>query len=181
MAILLVATGSLGFGFGATVMAMNTYAGEFFPGREDRAMLVLNALLGAGTALAPLLVAIFVGLGAWWLLPVIVAVRWRASSFSATQAARSVAWRCGRSSKAYKRLPRRFWLFAAAVLLYGIVETLNGNWSGPYLTGERGVSAARSILRARSVLGDGHHRTNFVRRSCPRRRRTLDLAACPSC
>jgi fucose permease len=40
------------------------------------------------------------------------------------------------------RLPRRFWLFAAAVLLYGIAETLNGNWSGPYLTGERGVSAA---------------------------------------
>ena len=33
------------------------------------------------------------------------------------------------------------WLFAAAVLLYGIAETLNGNWSGPYLTRERGVPA----------------------------------------
>ena len=30
---------------------------------------------------------------------------------------------------------RGFWLFAAAVLLYGIAETLCGNWSGSYLTG----------------------------------------------
>jgi hypothetical protein len=38
-------------------------------------------------------------------------------------------------------LPGRFWLFATAVLLYGVAETLNGNWSGPYLTRERGLSA----------------------------------------
>ena len=71
--VLLVATGCLGFGFGTVVMALNTYAEEFAPGREDRAVLSLNALLGAGTALAPLLVAIFTGLGAWWLLPLTVA------------------------------------------------------------------------------------------------------------
>ena len=34
---------------------------------------------------------------------------------------------------------RRFWLYAAVVLLYGIVETLNGNWSTLYLTQQRGV------------------------------------------
>jgi fucose permease len=45
-----------------------------------------------------------------------------------------------------ERLPRRFWLFAAAVFLYGIVETLNGNWSGPYLTGERGVSVRGAAI-----------------------------------
>src|SRR5215470_7688842 len=48
--MLLVATGSLGFGFGAAVMAMNTFAQTFSPGREDRAVLTLNVLLGAGTA-----------------------------------------------------------------------------------------------------------------------------------
>jgi fucose permease len=36
-------------------------------------------------------------------------------------------------------LPQRFWLYAAMVLLYGIVETLNGNWSTLYLTQQRGV------------------------------------------
>ena len=71
---LLVATGALGLGFGATVMAANTYAEKFSPGRENRAVLVLNALLGAGTALAPLFVAIVIALGAWWLLPLVVAV-----------------------------------------------------------------------------------------------------------
>src|SRR5262245_47865499 len=63
--ILLVATGALGFGFGAVVMATNIYAQVFSPGRENRAVLILNTLLGGGTALAPLLVTIFLGLGAW--------------------------------------------------------------------------------------------------------------------
>ena len=71
--MLLIATGSLGFGFGAAVMAMNTYAQRFVPGHEDRSVLVLNALLGAGTALAPLFVAIFLGAGVWWLMPLMVA------------------------------------------------------------------------------------------------------------
>jgi MFS family permease len=144
--VLLVATGALGFGFGTVVMALNTYAEEFSPGREDRAVLSLNALLGAGTALAPLLVALFTGLGAWWLLPVTVAGAMAglllfsagqplvASPGGATGAARSL------------RLPPRFRLFAAAVLLYGIAETLNGNWSGPYLTQERGVSIGGASL-----------------------------------
>jgi len=42
--ILLVATGALGLGFGATVMALNTYAETFFPESADRAVLMLNAL-----------------------------------------------------------------------------------------------------------------------------------------
>jgi choline dehydrogenase-like flavoprotein len=39
------------------------------------------------------------------------------------------------------RLPPRFWLYAAATLLYGVVETLNGNWATVYLAPERQVSA----------------------------------------
>jgi hypothetical protein len=138
-AILLLATGSLGFGFGTVVMATSTYAQRFATGRENRAVLILNALLGAGTALAPLLVAIFLGLGAWWLLPTIVAVALVGLLLvSATQPLENGT---GKATASGGSLPSRFWLFAAAVLLYGIAETLNGNWSGAYLTGERGVSA----------------------------------------
>src|SRR5262249_58177978 len=68
-AVLLIATAALGFGFGATVMALNTYAEAFFPAWIDRAVLILNALLGLGTALAPVLVALVVAIGAWWVLP----------------------------------------------------------------------------------------------------------------
>jgi FHS family glucose/mannose:H+ symporter-like MFS transporter len=142
--VLLLATGALGLGFGATVMALNTYAEAFFPTRADRAVLALNALLGLGTALAPVLVAIVVALGAWWLLPVVVAgiavllfgvayAQPLRSHFGNADADRP-------TSLNWIDLPRRFWLYAAAVFVYGIVETLNGNWAMLYLSSERGVS-----------------------------------------
>ncbi|RPI04490.1 MAG: MFS transporter, partial [Actinobacteria bacterium] len=67
--LLLVATAFLGAGFGLGVPALNTFAAAFHPGAVDRSILVLNALLGLGTVLAPVFVAIFVGLGFWWGLP----------------------------------------------------------------------------------------------------------------
>ena len=50
-----------GVGFGLTVPAVNTFTAAFHPDAVDRSVLVLNALLGLGTALAPVFVAIFVG------------------------------------------------------------------------------------------------------------------------
>jgi len=139
--LLLIATGSLGFGFGATVMAINTYAQRFVPGHEDRSVLVLNALLGAGTALAPLFVAIFLGAGVWWLMPLMVAAALTALLLLSTKAPLEASVGHVTHDATAERLPRSFWLFATAVLLYGVAETLNGNWSGPYLTRERGLSA----------------------------------------
>ena len=72
--LLLVATAFLGAGFGLTVPTLNTFTAVFHPAAVDRSVLVLNALLGLGTALAPVFVAIFVGLGFWWGLPVLSAV-----------------------------------------------------------------------------------------------------------
>jgi MFS transporter, FHS family, glucose/mannose:H+ symporter len=139
--VLLVATAALGIGFGATVMALNTYAEAYFPGRTDRAVLALNALIGLGTALAPLLVAIFIGLRVWWLLPVGVACI-LAGIFAVVLIE---PLRAGPAPAIGHRdarlLPRRFWLYAAAAFLYGILETLNGNWAIVYLNTERGVSA----------------------------------------
>ena len=64
--MLLVATAFLGAGFGLTVPTLNTLTAVFHPAAVDRSVLALNALLGLGTALAPLFVAMFVGLGFWW-------------------------------------------------------------------------------------------------------------------
>ena len=44
-------------------------------------------------------------------------------------------------ARAQAALPTRFWLYAAAALLYGIVETLCGNWATLYLTAERQLAA----------------------------------------
>jgi len=147
-AILLAATASLGIGFGFTVPALNTFSAAFFPRKVDKAVLALNALLGLGTALAPIFVALFVGLGIWWGLPALIgALIFGLLLFSAGQAlgevssARAVHARKGKSG-----IPARFWVFAAFALLYGVCETMNGNWAVPYMTKKFGASAAVASL-----------------------------------
>jgi hypothetical protein len=112
-ALLLLATASLGAGFGLTVPALNTFAAGFFPAQIGRAVLLLNALLGLGTALAPVF---------------------------GVEATETVA---GGGSPAR---PARFWVFAAFALLYGIVETVNGNWATLYMTADVGASSAVASL-----------------------------------
>ena len=56
--LLLAAMASLGAGFGLAVPALNTFAAAFHPTAVDRSILVLNALLGLGTVLAPVCVAL---------------------------------------------------------------------------------------------------------------------------
>ena len=72
-ALLLAATACLGAGFGLTVPSLNTLTAAFHPAAVDRSVLILNALLGLGTALAPVFVAAFTGLGFWTGLPVLAA------------------------------------------------------------------------------------------------------------
>jgi FHS family glucose/mannose:H+ symporter-like MFS transporter len=148
-AALLVATAALGLGFGATVMALNTYAEAFFPQTSDRAVLVLNALLGVGTALAPVLVAAVVAISAWWLLPLLVVciliVMFGVALLQPLRAS-GEAGSADAAMPLHPKLPHRFWLYATAVFFYGIVETLNGNWAVLYLSSERGASARAASL-----------------------------------
>ena len=71
---LLAATACLGVGFGFVVPSLNTFTAAFFPQKVDQSILTLNALLGLGTALAPIFATIFVGLGFWWGLPLLMGV-----------------------------------------------------------------------------------------------------------
>lgn len=141
--LLCVATGALGLGFGAAVMALNTLVEGFFPHKADAAVLVLNALLGLGTALAPVLVALFTGLGMWWGLPLLVVLLLAVLLLAMLRAALQLPYNPAQASG---NLPARFWFYATAAVLYGVVETLCGNWSTLYLTTQRGVPAARAAL-----------------------------------
>ena len=128
-ALLLGATAFMGIGFGLTVPAINVFAAMLFPRRVNVAVLALNALLGLGTALAPVLIAVFVGLGAWWGLPVAVGVLLLALLvFSA-----SLPVAAGGAGAETRTATHLFWLFAAFALCYGVVETLNGNWAILYM------------------------------------------------
>jgi fucose permease len=146
--LLLVATAFLGAGFGLTVPTLNTYTAVFHPDAVDRSVLVLNALLGLGTALAPLFVAMFVGLGFWWGLPVLSTVLLATLVVASlrlplhTGARAAAATSHGRATA----IPSRFWLYAGFAVLYGICETMNGNWSQLDMTSELGASTAVASL-----------------------------------
>ena len=144
--VLLGATGALGFGFGTTVPALNTFAARLTPADQDRSILTLNALLGTGTALAPLLIALFLALGAWWLLPVLAAAGLVMFLVLALRTALDAGPAPQRTAGQRQKLPTRFWWYAAAAVLYGVCETLFGNWSSVYLTGERDLSAQTASL-----------------------------------
>ena len=145
--LLLGATAFLGAGFGLTVPVLNTYTTVFNPESVDRAVLVLNALLGLGTTLAPVFVAIFVGLGFWWGLPILSAALLVALLLvSARLPLRAGAQARGGAQRTGRGLPGRFWVFAAFAVLYGICETMNGNWSQLDLTTRVGASATQASL-----------------------------------
>jgi hypothetical protein len=140
--LLLAATAFLGAGFGLAVPALNTLTAAFHPGAVDRAVLVLNALLGLGTALAPAFVAVFVGLGFWTGLPVLaacllaaliaVSLRLPLRPGSPPAADRAVLARGADRPEPpvlSSRVPAGFWVFGVFALLYGVCETMNGNWS----------------------------------------------------
>ena len=151
-AILLMATASLGIGFGLTVPSLNTFVAAFFPRGVDRAVLMLNALLGLGTVLAPVFVAIFVGLGYWAGLPLVVAVSLVVlvlfSSRLPLQAVLS-----GASTARQGGIPHRFWVFAAFALLYGMVETMNGNWASLYMVNDLGATTTLAALALTAFWG----------------------------
>ena len=49
------------------------------------------------------------------------------------------------ASRHHGSIPRRFWLFALFAVLYGICETMNGNWSQP-LMAHLGATATEASL-----------------------------------
>jgi MFS transporter, FHS family, glucose/mannose:H+ symporter len=132
-AMLLAATGLLGIGFGATLTAINAFAEGFFPDRGETAVTALHTLLGTGTALAPLLVAWLTAGGHWWLLPVAVAMAALGLALVALTQTLRIAAEDDQSSAlgaaaVARALPMRSWVWIAFALLYGICETLFGNW-----------------------------------------------------
>jgi predicted MFS family arabinose efflux permease len=128
------------------VPALNTLAAAFHAEAVDRAILALNALLGLGTVLAPVFVAIFLGLDAWWGMPVVSAVLLAALLFVSLRLPLSAGAAGAAGARTTLRIPARFWPYAAFAVLYGICETVNGNWSQLDMTSELGASATQASL-----------------------------------
>ncbi len=143
-AVLLLATTCMGLAFGLTVPVINTCAAAFFPLTADRAVLTLNTLLGLGTALAPAFVAVFIGLGFWWGLPVLVAVLCAGLLVFSLPLTISAGFTS--NDEASGGLPAVFPSFAAVAFLYGICETMNGNWASILMSSALANTSATASL-----------------------------------
>lgn len=170
--LLLLAAAGVGTGFGLTVPVLNALTAALHPRRVDSSVLVLNALLGLGTVLAPLFVAVFTGLGFWWGLPATAAallvalllvslpLPMRAGptigppagptigpyAGSAPASGTGSTPAAGPGPRPSAHLPARFWLYAGFILVYGVCETVNGNWSALTMTTELGATTATAAL-----------------------------------
>jgi MFS family permease len=172
-AILLLATTSLGLGFGLTVPAINTLAASFFPERVDPAVLILNALLGLGTALAPVFVALFTGLGFWWGLPLCVAILLAGLLLFSLRLPLRAGEGATAEAHVARVIPRRFWIFASFALLYGVVETMNGNWATLYVSESLGATttlASVALTAFWAMVTVGRLLFAFIEKWLPERR-----------
>ncbi len=142
--ILLCATGCLGFGFAVVTPALNVLSGDFEPQAVDRAVLIVNALLGAAAALAPVLLAVFVGLGIWWGLPLLACVAMLVLFATSTRLPFDVA--APAAAGPAPRIPARFAFFAAFAFIYGWCEQMNGSWAPLYITRHLHAPATFGLL-----------------------------------
>jgi predicted MFS family arabinose efflux permease len=151
--LLLLATAFLGCGFGLTVPALNTFAAAFHPAAADRAILVLNALLGLGTVLAPLFVAIFLGIGFWQGMPLVSTALFVVLLLVSVRLPLRVEQARAAPSASAGGIPARFWIYAGFALLYGVCETVNGNWAQLDMTTDVGASATAASLALTAFWG----------------------------
>ena len=91
-------------------------------------------------------VVFFVGYGIWWGLPSLVALLLVALLLVSPGQTLSEDSSSNSLSKHQRQIPARFWVFAGFVLLYGVCETMNGNWASLYLTTHFGANAAVASL-----------------------------------
>lgn len=139
--MLMIATSCLGIGFGLVVPTINRMAEELWPAKSDEAVLTLNALLGVGTTLAPILIALFSAIGFWWGLPLFVTLAHLALLLYnlGIDLPEEKSTSAAKYSGGFKFSPL-VCIFVAFAFLYGIIETINGNWISIYMSKELNAS-----------------------------------------
>ena len=136
--MLLLATTSLGIGFGLTVPALNKLRGGVLPAGGGPRGPVPQRAAGPGHGARAGPRGGLPGPRAWWGLPaagrrccwpVLIAVSLRPAA-----ADRGTGRRPGGRERAERRCRRASGSSPAFALLYGVVETTNGNWATLYMT-----------------------------------------------
>ena len=148
--ILLGATGAIGAGFGFTISALNAYAFDLFPGKEDSAVTAIHVMTGLGQVGAALILSMFVGLNRWWGAPLLIAIA--VALMFVFQLGLSLRLRSEvdkprvEAQRGRRGLPLRVWLFGVVTFTYGAIEGTFGNWTPIYLEESAGLNVANAAL-----------------------------------
>jgi len=152
---LLCANLCLGIGFGLLISVANLAMVELYPKKRDVFLMGMHGFLGIGAALAPLSVEFFYAkdlwplshalyLGVWVGLALLIALT-RPADYCREAAEVSS---CSLDEGGVFNMPRSAWFFLGAIFIYGVAESITGNWSTLYLTEQKGFSfqtAARAL------------------------------------
>jgi len=141
--ILLMGTTALGAGFGTTLPMINTYAQGFFPDKSAVALTALHTLVGAGTALAPILASVLINHFEWWLLPLSVVISLIAVMILTFNAELRIGLELAREPNIPSRklqIPRPLIVFIIIAVIYGFIETIFGNWAIIFIEKEKMLS-----------------------------------------
>lgn len=126
---ILLETLALGVGFGLTLAAINHYAAMLFPQTETRAVTMLNGLIGAATALSPLVLEGARGMGFWGWWPLVLAGGFLLASLGAIPEPQA-----GRTAASWTTAMLPFFL---AVLIYALCEGTFSSWAAVFVTADR--------------------------------------------
>lgn len=151
---LLTANAFLGFGFGMFISALNLMVIDMFPDHRNAAVTGLHSLLGTGSAVAPLFLNYLMERNFWGVLPVagillivVLGITESMLSFDAENARlEKENGFVTESGSGAGHLTLGAFGFMAAVFLYGICESMIGNWSTFYLIETKGFSDKISAL-----------------------------------
>lgn len=151
--LLMGATSCLGLGFGTLVPTLNRMVEVLNPQNSDSAVLLLNAVLGVGTTLAPLFIALFTHLGFWWGLPLTLSIALLTLLLSNLLVKLPEEPLRVATHSHTAKLSALGYMFIAFAFLYGMMETLNGNWVSIYMKNHVGASPNLGALALTAFWG----------------------------
>jgi fucose permease len=143
----LLGTSLLGLGAGVSAGPLNAYPQVLFPSRSESAVVALHTVVGVGLAVTPALAGAAFDRGAWLAVPVLLA--------AANLMLLLVVERLDlpepepRQPGAPAARPHgapALWLFLGVTGLYGLTESVYGNWGVVFLTEERALGAVAAGL-----------------------------------
>jgi MFS family permease len=127
-ALLLIASASLGAGFGMTVPVLTAYARFLHATAEDTSVIVMHAQLALGALVAPGVAKLLVGLGIWWVYPALSALLLIILLLLSERMPTRVGAPRVASGQARRRIAR-FSLYAICIMVYSLCVSVVVIWS----------------------------------------------------